>query len=164
MSLKEVSLDPFLIAGIYRQPLIEKGSAPAGTPLEEDINIPALGNNKQRWLLLIHNPEAAYLKEDVFSMLLKLLNACKFTLDDIALVNMVHLKEVDIQTLFQKFSPVKVILFGKALNELTKGHDKNKAWEENGIYFLYADALTDMHKDPPLKVPFWDALKNLLMA
>lgn len=162
MSLKEVKLDPFLIAGIYRQPLIEKGDASADTPLDEGINIPALGNNKQRWLLLIHNPEDAYLKEDVFSMLLKLLNACKFTLDDIALVNMVHLKELNIQTLFQKFSPVKVILFGKALNELTTGHDKNKAWEENGIYFLYADALEDMHKDSRLKMPFWNALKDLL--
>lgn len=161
MSLREVRLDSLLIAGIYRQPLIEKRN---NAPLDEDINIPALGNNKQRWLLLIHNPEGAYLNEEVFNMLLKLLNACKFTLDDIALVNMVHLKEVDIQTLFQKFSPVKIILFGKAMNELTKGRDKNKTWKENGIYFLHADALKDMHKNPQLKIPFWNALKDFLIV
>lgn len=162
MSLKEVSLDPFLIAGIYRQPLIQRHETPADNASEMDIVIPSLGNNKQQWLLLIHNPEGAYLKEEIFSMLLKLLNACKFTLDDIALVNMAHLKEIDFSILKQKFSPVKVILFGNILNEIVKGHHKNKAWEEDGIYFLHTDTLKDMHKDQQLKVPFWNALKDFL--
>lgn len=164
MSLKEVILDPLLIAGIYNQPLIQKNTVSAGTFPEKGIDIPSLGNCGRRWLLLINNPEAAYLNEDVFNMLLKLLNACKFTLDDIALVNMAHLKEVNFQMLLEKFSPAKVILFGKVLSDLIKGRDKNKAWEEENIYFLYSDSLTDMYKNQQMKVPFWNALKDFLTA
>lgn len=162
MSLKEVSLDPFLIAGIYRQPLIKAKPVPAEISSREEKPVPSLGNNRQRWLLVIHNPEEAYLNEEIFNMLLKLLNACKLTLDDIALINTAHLPETGFSLFRQQFSPRKMVLFGQALAEITGDHPKNKAWEENGIHFLRADSLNDMYRDQSLKMPFWNALKDFL--
>lgn len=162
MSLREVSLDPFLLAGIYHQPLIEKDFVPVDSTDEKDIPVPSLGNNKRQWVLLIHNPEDAYLNEAVFDMLLKLLNACKLTLDDIALINTAHLQGVGLDLIRRKFSPDKMILFGDVLPELKKGYHKNEAWEEEGIDFLHTDALQDMYNHPQLKMPFWNALKDFL--
>lgn len=162
MSLKEVSLDPFLMAGIYRQPLITAEPVSAEISPGEERLVPSLGNNRQRWLLVIHNPEEAYLNEEIFNMLLKLLNACKLTLDDIALINTAHLPETGFPIFRRQFSPRKIILFGQALAEMTDDHPKNKAWEENSIHFLHTDSLKDMYRDQSLKMPFWNALKDFL--
>lgn len=162
MSLKEVSLDPFLMAGIYRQPLIKAEPVSAEISPVAGRPVPSLGNNRQRWLLVIHNPEEAYLNEEIFNMLLKLLNACKLTLDDIALINTAHLPETGFPIFRRQFSPRKIILFGQALAEMTDDHPKNKAWEENGIHLLRTDSLKDMYRDQSLKMPFWNALKDFL--
>lgn len=161
MELKDVTLDPFLISGLFKNSLVEK-SIPTSKSSENLQVIPSLGNNKKNWLLLISNNQEAFVKEDIFNMLNKLLQACQMTLDDVVLVNVAHFPEYDFNSLSRQFAPQKIILFGHVLPELIQGHHKNKIWGKDGCYFLHTDELKDMLQDPTLKVPFWNELKELL--
>jgi hypothetical protein len=159
MSLKAVNIDPFLLAGIYPQPLIAGTGNTPGDPKTDSQPTLCLGNNRQKILLLIHNETTAYLPEPEFNLLSNLLSACRLSLDDVALVNMARLPATDIYPLMQQFTPHKTILFGKALAPLSAKSQKNSPWEEGTCQFLHTDSLEDMNNNKQLKVPFWNALK-----
>jgi len=158
MSLKAADIDPFLLATLYHQPVIQKKSE-APEPEDQRRPLPSLGNNRQNILLLIRNEEDAYLSEPVFALLSNLLKACRLSLDDVALVNTAHLPEINYYRLSQHFTPHKVILFGNALPELSGQNPPNASWEEAGCQLLYTDSLDAMYHDKQLKVPFWNALR-----
>lgn len=175
MSLKALKIDPLLLAGIYRQPLVPL--VPVVPPLPAENNntgnnaankealagggatVPFLGNNNRHILLLIRNQDAAYLSEPVFELLGNLLNACKLTMKDVALVNTAH-GAPDAASLLEQFSPEKVILFGDPLPELSSGQPRNKPWEQGGRSLLLTDPLERMQQEVQLKVPFWKALQT----
>jgi hypothetical protein len=157
MTLKAIELDPFLLATLYDQPLIARKGNEDGRPVSELA--PFLGNNTQHILLLIHNPQEAYLAEPLFRLLSNLLNACKLTLDDVALVNMAHLAQPDVNALVSQFGAHKVILFGDHFLRFFTGRKKNNVWEESGCQFLVTDTLDDMDADKQLKIPFWNVLR-----
>src|SRR5690348_12978694 len=106
MSLKALEIDPLLLAGMYRQPLVpvipplpdheaENNNDGTNAANKEAVaggraTVPFLGNNNSHILLLIRNRDAAYLSEPVFELLGNLLNACKLTMKDVALVNTAH--------------------------------------------------------------------------
>lgn len=158
MSLKAIELDPLLLATLYDQPLIAPKSNDDGQQVSELAAF--LGNNKQHILLLIHNAKEAYLTERLFLLLSNLLNACKLTLDDVALVNTAHLTQPDVNGLVSQFEAHKVILFGDHFIHLFPNQKKNWLWDETGCQFLVTDTLDDMDADKQLKVPFWNALRE----
>jgi hypothetical protein len=175
MSLKALKIDPLLLAGIYRQPLVpvirplsdqhaENNDGDNNAANKEALTgagatVPFLGNNNRHILLLIRNGDAAYLSEPVFELLGNLLNACKLTMNDVALVNTAR-GATDASSLLEQFSPEKVILFGEALPELSSGQPRNKPWEQGGRSLLLTDPLEKMQQEVQLKVPFWKALQT----
>jgi len=159
MSLKAIDIDPFLLAGLYRQPLI---SHMKREERQEDDSrpVPFLGKNLRQILLVVQNPDQAFLGEKVFMMLSKLLNACGLGIEDVALVNKAHLQEREAERLPQQFNPHKVILFGTMLPGLSARQQKNHPWEEAGMELLYTDTLEAMDEEKDLKMPFWIAVKQ----
>lgn len=160
MSLKAVDLDPLLLAGLYTQPIIPRmsGETDDGEDEVQEL-IPTLGNNKQNILLLIHNPDAPFLPEHLFDLLANILKACRYSLDDVALVNTAT-QETDWFRLKVQFNPQRVVLFGHPLPELSSGRKPNEAWNDDNCNFLLADPLDAIDKNVSLKTLFWKALQS----
>jgi hypothetical protein len=159
MSLKAVEIDPFLLAELYRQPVIPRMDS--RQPEHPEVRpLPFLGKNLRQVLLVVKNPDQAFVSEKIFTMLSKLLNACGLTMEDVALVNVAHLQEREPERLRQQFNPHKVIMFGTLLPGLPENQPRNTPWNEGGMELLYTDTLEAMDQTAELKMPFWIALKR----
>lgn len=159
MSLKALEIDPFLLAELYRQPVIPR-IEPRQTDYPEVRPLPFLGKNLRQVLLVVDNPDQAFVSEKIFSMLSKLLNACGLGMEDVALVNVAHLQGRESERLRQQFNPHKVIMFGTLLPGLSENQTRNTPWSEGGMELLYTDTLEAMDQTAELKMPFWIAVKR----
>lgn len=159
MSLKAVELDPYLLAELYSRPLIPRMDRQQSRETETRP-VPFLGKNLRQVLLVVQNPDQAFVAENIFTMLSKLLNACGLGMEDVALVNKAHLQEMESERLVQQFNPHKVIMFGTFLPGISENQPRNKPWDEGGMELLYTDTLEAMDQDADLKMPFWIAVKQ----
>jgi hypothetical protein len=70
-----------------------------------------LGNNRRKVTLLVHSPGSAFLPDNQLAFLTKILEACRMTIADVAIVNQAT-TAVTITALRQQLSPAIVLLFG----------------------------------------------------
>jgi hypothetical protein len=70
-----------------------------------------LGNNRRHIALLVHSPGSGFLPDNQLAFLTKILEACRMTLADIAIVNNAAVP-VTITELRQQLQPKTVLLFG----------------------------------------------------
>jgi hypothetical protein len=98
MGIDNLQLSPALIAALYPETLV----------VGNDI---FLGKNLRSVGFLVHQPELDFLPEEQLIFLRKMLSACKYSLDDIALVNTarINLSFDDLKTLLQ---PRIIFLWG----------------------------------------------------
>lgn len=70
-------------------PLEEKNAAIVA---EETLSVPIkfLGEHQKKILVLVQDPDAVHLNERAFDLLTSILNACKLTIADIALINVAN--------------------------------------------------------------------------
>lgn len=95
MGINDIHLTTELIALLYPESLVamedvisvKKTTKPAKKTPEAATPYPFMGKNLRQVSFLIHNPEGNFLPEDQLSFLQKMLAACKYSLDDIALLN-----------------------------------------------------------------------------
>jgi hypothetical protein len=98
MGIDHLQLSPVLIAALYPETLV------AG-------NDPFLGKNLRSVGFLVHHPDLDYLPEEQFIFLGKMLTACKYHLDDIALVNTARLN-LSFDELKKLLTPQIIFLWG----------------------------------------------------
>jgi hypothetical protein len=98
MGIDNLQLSPALIAALYPETLV------AGNDL-------FLGKNMRSVSFLVYQPDLDFLSEEQLIFLRKILSACKYSLDDIALVNTarVNLSFDDLKKLLQ---PRIIFLWG----------------------------------------------------
>jgi hypothetical protein len=70
-----------------------------------------LGNNRRKTTLLVYSPGSAFLPDNQLSFLTKILEACRMTLADVAIVNHAA-APVTIAAIKQQLQPKIVLLFG----------------------------------------------------
>ena len=84
MSLNNIQLSSQLLASLYPDVIIE-------TVEKKQVKEPAfkfLGNNKKSLLILVSKEETPFLEDAELNFLSSVLAACKFSLADVAIVNM----------------------------------------------------------------------------
>ena len=95
MGINEIQLTPELIALLYPESLVamegvfnvKKPVKPANATPEAVTTYPFMGKNHRQISFLVHNPGGDFLPEDQLVFLQKMLAACKYSLDDVALLN-----------------------------------------------------------------------------
>ena len=95
MGINEIQLTPELIALLYPESLVvmedvlpaKKAVKPAKKTPEAPIPYPFMGKNQRQISFVFHNPDGNFLPEDQLAFLQKMLAACKYSLDDVALLN-----------------------------------------------------------------------------
>jgi hypothetical protein len=93
-------------------PVQPPAPAPIATiPPPETPGYKFLGNNRRKTTLLVHSPGTPFLPDNQLTFLTKILEACRMTLADVAIVNHAA-APVTIAAIKQQLQPKIVLLFG----------------------------------------------------
>ena len=159
MSLNNILLSPRMLADLYTDVLIETNAIPV--PMASKPSF--LGNNEKKVLIVVNNPEAAFLTEAELAFLTKVLGACGLNMAHVAIVNWNNLAAKDYKSLLETLESKTVLLF--ALDAETFGlpirfpHFQIQRFDQ--CIYLQAPALSIIEDDVASKKQLWTSLKTL---
>lgn len=166
MSLKGLQLSPEILAKLYTQPLHPEEGAGA----EEEIPAAAaarsakkyMGDNAGNITVLVRYADAPYLNDALFAFFTGILNACKLSMKDIALLNL-HRTPDDYTAIIEETRPFVLLLLGVQPADigLPMQFPPFQIYKHNSISYLSAPALEMLRDDKALKAELWKNLKTL---
>jgi hypothetical protein len=172
MSLDKIKLPHSLISDLYRNSLVLPGKD-LQMPAPEEKNrseqrqvLRVLGNNLKKTILIAEDPDASFLPEHHLNFLIKILEACKMNLADVAIINLLSYP-IGFSELNRELSPRIVILFGLEPTRIKLPFHipAFKIQEYDHCQFLFVPALNELNQDNDegklLKSKLWLCLKNL---
>ena len=174
MGINDLKLSDAIVASLYRETLVGRdGPAPSektvksALPLEiVDTGYPFLGKNLSSICFLVSYPDDDFIPAEQLSFLLKILQACKYGLDDIALINTKnHLVEIDI--LKSQLNPRIIFLWGETpiINGIDQDFPDMTISTRESISFVPVRQVELMSRNNPeglaLKRNLWVSLKKL---
>jgi len=179
MSLNKIDLSPQLVARLYPKSLSVDSTTPAPAAVEaepaavssgeEEAAVAAppdwksLGGNKKNILVVVHYPDDLHLPDSSFQFLSQLLNACKFTPNDVTIVNRHNYPGQDYKTITDHFQSTRVLLFGitTAAFGLPFEIPPYQVQQFAGLTVAHAPALHELTEDKPAKTQLWASLKKM---
>ncbi|MFY7965135.1 MAG: hypothetical protein ACOVO1_09585 [Chitinophagaceae bacterium] len=135
MVFEDIRLPDFVIADLYKNTLIE-GEKSAKSPTisnanttaksadtesndnAETLQIKFLGENKKKVVIVVCDEDAVYINDDKLQLLTNLLNACKLTIADVAIIN-VQNQNVVYKQIKQDFTPSYLLLMGNVIKKIS---------------------------------------------
>ena len=116
----------------------------------------------QKKILWIHEePNRPFLSDEDHEMITKILEACKFSWKDIALVNISGIT-ADLKELLKQYSPKNLIISVNYKTQLPEIHNNLYSLSHNAqMSVLATDRLEQIRNDKNLKIKLWNALKQL---
>ncbi|MFI5155966.1 MAG: hypothetical protein ACHQEM_07255 [Chitinophagales bacterium] len=171
MSLNKLRLPNKVIVDLYRHSMVLAGKEKGIDEMEEDHAGPYryLGGNMKKAVLIVASTESFSVPEKHLSFLVKILESCKMTLADVAILNHAS-RNIDIHTLKDQINPKKLILFGlepKQIN-LPFNSPAFKIQEYDDCEYLYAPSMEDLNRDTEeskiLKSKLWVCLRKLFQV
>jgi hypothetical protein len=119
MGINEIKLTPELITELYPETLVTTiDQTPAGEYFKSRNNQPAkslvknfLGKNLRSICILVYSPNDEFMPEEQRLFLQKILAACKYSLDDTAIINTSRYP-VTMENLKEQFHPGIIFLWG----------------------------------------------------
>jgi len=125
-----------------------------------------LGDHNKKILVIVNDPNSVYLNEADFILLTSILNACKFTIADIALVNIGN-QETNLHQILETLPSTTIICFDIASADL-KIKLPNTLYKINVLgesHLFFSKALSTMHGSgadaKQEKATLWTILKKL---
>jgi hypothetical protein len=136
------------------------------SPPSETSGYKFLGNNRRKTTLLIHSPGTPFLPDNQLTFLTKILEACRMTLADVAIVNHAA-APVTIAAIKQQLQPKIVLLFGldpTAIRlPINFPHFKQLSYDD--CVYLSSPALDELvpntEESKLLKSKLWVCLKTI---
>src|SRR5258708_4336630 len=112
MSLDNIQLPSIVIHDLFKNSLIDLNTAPAVSVSTTINTFTFLGNNEKKITVIVSDNEAIYLADAELNFLMGILAACKLTIADIALVNLVHHPTINYTNIAENINAETVLLFG----------------------------------------------------
>lgn len=147
---KPTAVDPSIISG----------------PLKERPEKWYLGNNGKNIVILVQEPEAAFLNEESLDFLTKILGACKLNMGDVAVINVARYL-ANFAEIKQELNPTNCLLFNvsTAMVQLPFTIPNYQVQQYGGCTFLMAPSLLQYYGDSGdaklEKTKLWVSLKLL---
>jgi hypothetical protein len=169
MGINHLELTPELIATLYPDSLVMESGIRANIQRDttvKEIRYPFLGGNQGFICFLVNYPDHAFMPAEQLSFLEKIIKACKFTLEDVAIIN-TSTHPVEIAELRKQLGPRFIFLWGAVPAVLGKFNDfpDMEISDFDGISVLpvlMADAMIRENKEgPELKQKLWVQLKKI---
>ena len=163
MSLDNIQLPSSLVAALYKQSLIQTENEQLKPGSVKVAELAFLGKNEKNILLIVHEENAVYLPDEDLNFLIDILNACKLSLSDIALINVFKKTGTDYKTLLEKFTPSVILFFGiePAKLEFPLQFPHYQLQQYNNQTYLNAPSLNVLANDIDKKKQLWAGLKKL---
>ncbi len=164
MSLDNINMNEVLIAQLFKNSLIDNaGTVSTNNEPKKQGDIPFLGKNEKGIIILVNCEEAPYLPDAHLSFLIKMLEACKLTLADVAIINICGNVKVTYDTIIRELSPIQIIFF--EVDPVAIGFPLKfpqfKIQEYNDMKLLTAPSLGTIESNLKNKNLLWTALKNI---
>src|SRR5690348_8611269 len=112
MSLNNIQLQPYLLADLYPDVLIETNATGTTVNSPESKPLKYLGKNEKKILIIVANTEVPFLPDTELSLLTNILSACRLSLADIAIINSYNIEQTELQNSIQQLEAKSIILFG----------------------------------------------------
>ena len=169
MSFDNLKLPDNVIASLYTAPVYSmEQSATAGQQSEKNSRqpLPVLGNNEKLTTLVVNYPNEAFLPDRHLAFIAKMLQACKMTLADVAIINNKN-NDWGYREVTEKLSPAQLLLFGMepAAIGLPVAFPDLTVQVYNGCKLLHAPTLDMLNQETdeatPLKKRLWNCLKQM---
>lgn len=159
MSLNNVQLPPQLVADLYKDSLVENHA----TDVPISASFKHLGSNHQNILIVVNDRNVAFLPDDELNFLASVLNACKLSLADVAIVNTASQEMNDYHNLIDYFETKTVLLFGLEPSQfgLPIQFPSFQVQKFEGQTYLSAPPLSELASDKTLKGKLWTCLKTI---
>ncbi len=166
MSVDNIELTPFLIAGLFKNSLIEMDPTPV---IEEALPIASftiLGNNRSRVTIIVDDTANLYLPDEQLNFLLGILSACKMTMEDVAIININKNKAVTYKSIEVELKADKIILFGVTAAQigLPLEFPFYQIQQFNKQTYVAAGLLKHIEKDKAEKTKLWNCLKQIFIG
>ena len=161
MSLDNFQLPPHLLSELYKNSLVVLDDKQINTESLKEENLVFLGDNKKNILILVEDEKALYINDDDLGFLTGILSACKLTLADVALLNMVSKKSNQLSTAIEVCKPNVLINFNVKINELGLDQNKYQVIIKDNIQILSAVSLNQISNNIEEKKKLWGCLKTI---
>lgn len=169
MDLNQVKLTPDLLGDLYQRVLVTENNPSArtrGTMVESEHPlqpIRSLGGHQRSILVVVNNPDRPFLKDEELTYLTRILNACKLTLEDVALVNISGIHPASYERLQKQFPSEKVICFGVTpeMIELPLDFPSYQLQKSGNSIYLHAPSLAALEPQETERRKFWSSLQKL---
>ncbi|MEP7166023.1 MAG: hypothetical protein ABI741_15075 [Ferruginibacter sp.] len=163
MSLDNIQLPPFLVRELYKNSLVEIDEQQLIPASLEGNNVIFLGKNQKNILLIVAEENAVYLPDEDLNFLVEILGACKLSLSDTALINVLKNKEVNYRSLLEKFNPRVILFFGiePVKLEFPLQFPHYQIQEYNKQTYLSVPSLNELAADIDKKKQLWACLRKL---
>jgi hypothetical protein len=169
MDLNQVKLTPNLLYNLYQQVLVIEYNQPVETlsPNNQSNNtsseIRSLGRHQQSILIVVNSVNSPFLKDEELNYLTRILNACKLTLEDVALVNIATLAAVNYKDLQQQYPSTNVICFGVTPErlELPLDFPYYQLQRSGNCTYLHAPSLDSLEPQEQERRKLWASLQKL---
>jgi len=163
MSLDNIQLSPFLLQELYKNALVDIDfRQPGAKSLKPDMLL-FLGKNQKNISVIVNEENVLYLPDESLSFLIGILDACKLSLSDIALINFGKNKDINYKILQEKFKPGIILFFGvePALLEFPLQFPHYQLQSYAHQTYLSAPSLGLLATDKQQKQQLWTSLKKL---
>ena len=123
---------------------------------------PITGKHKSKILVVVHEPQAVFLQDTQLAYLTRILNACRLTMEDIALINSATLQDFNYRALQQEFPSNFVLLFGVTPSQLQLPIDfpLYQLQKLERTTFLRAPTLEEIEPSKSDREKLWQSLKK----
>jgi hypothetical protein len=129
--------------------------------LEKEIKpdpIPISGNFS-KGILILH--EESELSPDVLDMLVKMINACGHSMNEVGMISSENLENRSLEE-FQALNAHVVLKFGRIKHPINAiPASPYEVYSEEETEYLFADALSVIAEEKPLKIQLWKSLQIL---
>ena len=162
MDLDKLQLSSFSIRSLYHNSLIRLNNEQK-SPDSDRNNLRSLGANEKNILVIINNPNAAFLEDTQLTFLTKVISACKLSLSDIALININNISEGELQSMPAIFKASKMIMFGVNSMQMQLPFiiPDYQIQNYNNIQYLSAPDLKQIETDQTAKKQLWASFQKM---
>lgn len=163
MSLDNIQLPATVVQGLYNKSLYDLNPEKSEIKTAETSGISFLGNNVKKIAILVNSTEAIYLPEEELNFLLDILNACKLSMADVALINIDKNASISYKDVSKLLSAEKIFLFGTdpVLLGLPLQFPHYQIQHFNNQVYLSSVSLNELQTDKEEKLKLWNCLKKI---
>ena len=163
MSIDNIRLPAFIIQDLFQKTLVDLNSNEKKPVVTKTGELNFFGGNQQHILLMVNNPDAAFVSDEQLTFLSGILTACKLTLEDIGLINIATHPAIDYKTITESLSPRIVMLFGISPEAISLPFVMpvfQRQSFQNQVY-VAVPTLGELENNKELKRKLWTVLQQI---